>query len=155
MSGYLGADNQPGLVGGWVPTGDLGFMLDGELYVTGRAKDVLIVMGHNYYPEDFEWAAGRVSGVRPGRSVAFTVDGGAEIVLVVESQGVSASPELSRHVQAAVAAAVGTAPSRVVVTIPGTLEKTTSGKLRRQQTRHRYETGGLVALEAAPSASAM
>jgi acyl-CoA synthetase (AMP-forming)/AMP-acid ligase II len=144
MSGYLTSDATTSLVDDWVQTGDLGFFHEGELYVTGRAKDVLIVMGHNYYPEDFEWAAGRVPGVRPGRSVAFTADNGHHVVLVAESRELVAPPTLAREVARAVADAIDSSLPHVVLVPPGTIEKTTSGKLRRQAVRKKYEHGTLV-----------
>jgi fatty-acyl-CoA synthase len=143
MSGYLDKDSTDGFCGEWVRTGDLGFLHDGELYVTGRAKDVLIVSGHNYYPEDFEWAASRVPGVRAGRSAAFTVDSGSRIVLLVEPTGVEARERLSRHILRAVADAVGPVPAEVHLVPPGAMPKTTSGKIRRQAARALYEAGWL------------
>ena len=65
MSGYVGPGADDPFVDGWMRTGDLGYLAGGELFVTGRLKDMMIAMGHNYYPEDFEWAAARVDGVRP------------------------------------------------------------------------------------------
>jgi fatty-acyl-CoA synthase len=141
MSGYLDRDPSEGFAGDWVRTGDLGFLWDGELYVTGRSKDVLIVMGHNYYPEDFEWAAGRVSRVRPGRTVAFTMQERERIVLLVEPTDTADREGLAEDVSGTVAAAVGTTALHVQVVPPGTIEKTTSGKLRRQAARERYEAG--------------
>lgn len=144
MSGYVGAEAPDPFVDGWLCTGDLGYMADGELYVTGRAKDMVISLGHNYYPEDFEWAAARVEGVRPGRSVAFNVPGTEEIVLLVEAEGdAGPSAAVERRVARAVANTVGASPTAVVVLPPGTVEKTTSGKLRRGAMREAYASGSL------------
>jgi acyl-CoA synthetase (AMP-forming)/AMP-acid ligase II len=140
MNGYLGGASP---VDGWIQTGDLGFLHERELYVTGRSKDVLIIMGQNYYPEDFEWAAGRVQGVRPGRVVAFTADCGSRVVVVAEPRGVDAPTGLARAVALAVADAIDSSPPDVLLVPPGTIEKTTSGKLRRQVIRRQYEAGTL------------
>jgi fatty-acyl-CoA synthase len=144
MTGYLDRDPTDGFVDGWVATGDHAFLHEGELYIAGRAKDMLVVYGQNYHPEDFEWAAGRVPGVRPGRCVAFTVDDGERIVLLVEPSDPDPSQSLEREVMLAVQDAIGAAPTEVVVVPAGTVEKTTSGKLRRPVVRQRYESGTLL-----------
>jgi fatty-acyl-CoA synthase len=139
MSGYMGEDTpDPFLGGGWLRTGDTGYMAGEQLYVTGRVKDMVISMGHNYYPEDFEWAAGRVEGVRPGRCVAFSMPDSEEVVVMVETRDGEASNQLSRQARRAIANAVGVRPSSVVVVPPGTVRKTTSGKLRRAAMRELY-----------------
>jgi fatty-acyl-CoA synthase len=138
MSGYVGAAALDPFIDGWLQTGDLGYLADGELYVAGRAKDMMIALGHNYYPEDFEWAAGRVAGVRPGRCVAFSRPGTEEIALLVEPSDDSDTDELGREVKRAVADAIGVSPAEVVVLPRGTVEKTTSGKLRRAAMREAF-----------------
>jgi fatty-acyl-CoA synthase len=149
MRGYVGeAAPDPFDEDGWLRTGDMGYLADGELYVTGRIKDLMIVMGHNYYPEDFEWAAGRLDGVRAGRCVAFGSGDGEEIVLLVEPSGGGDGEELTSAVRNAVHDAVGVAPRRVVVLPPGSVEKTTSGKLRRSTMRSAYLRGDLPVLAA-------
>jgi fatty-acyl-CoA synthase len=140
MSGYLGDGPQP-FVDGWLRTGDLGYLHDGELYVTGRARDLLIVMGHNYHPEDFEWAAGRVAGVREGRCAAFVDERAERVVLLVEARGGAEPAALARAVRGRVGDAVGAAPDQVAVVPNGTIEKTTSGKIRRGAIRAAYERG--------------
>lgn len=142
MRCYTGEAASP-FVDGWLRTGDVGYLADGELHVTGRLKDMVIVMGHNYYPEDFEWAAGRVTGVRQGRCVAFAADGSEEVVLLVEPRADADVPSLPRRVRDAVANAVGVAPGEVLVLPAGTVEKTTSGKLRRGTMRDAYARGEL------------
>ena len=143
MSGYVGDGAPAPFVDGWLRTGDLGYLAGGELYVTGRKKDIVISAGHNYYPEDFEWAAGRVDGVRPGRCVAFGLSEREQVVVLVEPRNGSPGPGLERDVARAVADAVGVRPHRVLVLPRGTIEKTTSGKLRRAAMRAAYERGGL------------
>ena len=128
---------------GWFVTGDLGYLAEGELFVTGREKDVIIVMGRNYAPEDLEWAAGQVEGVRRGRCVAFggdTEDG--TVVLIVEPGRRTDPDTLPARVRATVAASTGLTP-KVVVADRGAVPKTTSGKLRRSATRGAYVAGQL------------
>jgi acyl-CoA synthetase (AMP-forming)/AMP-acid ligase II len=143
-SGYLGADVPDPFVDGWLRSGDLGYLADGELYVAGRAKDMVIAMGQNYYPEDFEWAAGRVSGVRAGRCVAFAKPGSEQVVVLVEpSEADADAAALGREVRRSVADAVGVPPGEVLVVPRDTVQKTTSGKLRRAAMLERYAAGGL------------
>lgn len=143
MSRYVGADPSDPFIDGWLRTGDLGYLAGGELYVTGRIKDMVIAMGHNYYPEDFEWAAARVGGVKPGRCVAFGLPGDEEVVVLVEANEDGGSQRLAREVRRVVRDAVGVPPTEVRVLPPGTIEKTSSGKLRRAAMRDRYLSGTL------------
>jgi fatty-acyl-CoA synthase len=148
MKGYVGDGAPDPFEDGWLRTGDMGYLADGELYVTGRIKDMIIVMGHNYYPEDFEWAAGRVEGVRAGRCVAFGSGDDEAVMLLVEASAGTDGEELTVAVRHAVRDAVGVAPGRVVVLPPGSVEKTTSGKLRRSTMRSAYLRGDLPVLAA-------
>lgn len=144
MSGYVGPDvPAPFDEDGWLRTGDLGYMAGGDLYVTGRAKDVMIAMGHNYYPEDFEWAAARAEGVKAGRCVAFSIPDREDVAVLVETQDGVASQAFERAVADVIADTVGVRPHEVVVLPPGTVEKTTSGKLRRAAMREAYAGGTL------------
>lgn len=143
MSGYVGARASDPFADGWLRTGDLGYLADGELHVTGRIRDMVIAMGHNYYPEDFEWAAGRVAGVRPGRCAAVADPHAEQVVLLVEPSDDRDPAALRREVRAAVADAIGVAPREVVVLPRGAVEKTTSGKLRRAAMRDAYAAGAL------------
>jgi amino acid adenylation domain-containing protein/non-ribosomal peptide synthase protein (TIGR01720 family) len=142
---FVEADGQT-----WLRTGDLGFVRDGELYITGRLKDMLIVRGHNLYPQDIEQTIEReVEVVRKGRVAAFavTVDG---------EEGIGIAAEISRSVQKiltpealiktlrqTVADACQQAPSVVVLLNPGALPKTSSGKLQRSACRQRLADGKL------------
>jgi len=148
MRGYLGDGNRA-VQDGWLRTGDLGYLAQGELFVTGRAEDVIIVTGRNHAPEDLEWAAGRVPGLRPGRCVAFQRPGGAEgeAVLLVEARDGSAGSDLARdlarEVRRSVADAVGVFSLEVVIVEQGTVPKTTSGKLRRSAAKEAFASGSL------------
>jgi fatty-acyl-CoA synthase len=146
MSGYVGADAPDPFIDGWLRTGDLGYMADGELYISGRAKGMVISMGHNYYPEDFEWAAARADGVRPGRTVAFSLPDSERIVVLVEVVDGRSPNGLRLDVKRAVTDAVGVSPDEVLVLPSGAVEKTTSGKLRRGAMRDAYLDGTLAGI---------
>ncbi|WP_259243523.1 non-ribosomal peptide synthetase [Pseudomonas sp. BIGb0381] len=134
----------------WLRTGDLGFIREGEVYITGRLKDLLIVRGHNLYPQDIEQTIEReVELVRKGRVAAFAVnDNGLE--------GIGIAAEISRSVQKilppealikairqAVAEAYQEAPCVVVLLNPGGLPKTSSGKVQRAACALRQADGSL------------
>jgi fatty-acyl-CoA synthase len=143
LTGYVGGAASP-VAGGWLHTGDRGYLAGDELYLTGRIKDLIIMLGRNYTPEDLEWAAGRVAGVRPGRSVAFSRPGGHEEAVVVVEPRDEPEEGLAERVGRAVADAVGLRPSEVLVVPRGTVPKTTSGKLRRGALRDAYVRGELI-----------
>jgi fatty-acyl-CoA synthase len=141
--------------GAYMRTGDLGFLHDGELYICGRSKEVIILNGRNYYPQDLEWEASRVPGVRKGNVIAFgTADASGErekVVLAFEVQDVAVAPEQAKAHGQAVAALVrkavqegtGLTLDDVVPLAAGALPKTSSGKLQRTRTRELYEVGEL------------
>ncbi|QKW06576.1 fatty acyl-AMP ligase [Streptomyces sp. NA04227] len=138
---------------GFLRTGDLGFLLDGELYVTGRLKDVIIVAGRNLYPQDIEESVERAHELLR-RSVAFSVpsarDEGEDVVVVAEFRGTprefeSSESELRDLVTAAVTAEHGVRPARLYFGPPGTILMTTSGKVRRRATRAAYLDGSIKA----------
>ena len=124
----------------WVRTGDLGYVVDGELVVCGRLKDVIIVGGRNVFPEDVERAAASVEGVRAGNVIAFGTDGrrGREAVVVVAETKLEEIAAIRAAVAARVTDAVGVPPEDVVLVRPGTLPKTSSGKPQRSLCRRRY-----------------
>lgn len=159
MTGYLGQDAATArvLADGWLDTGDLGFLDAGELFLTGRAKDVVILRGRNHSPEDIERAAAGVAGVRDGAAVAVSYlpeDAAAEKLLVFVERARRAGDlaALPRVCAEAVLAATGLAAGEVHVLEPGTLPRTTSGKLRRHETLRRYLDGRLGAAPAAVAA---
>ncbi|MFO0696327.1 MAG: fatty acyl-AMP ligase [Polyangiales bacterium] len=135
---------------GWLDTGDLGFVREGELYITGRAKDLIIVRGKNYYAEDIERYAEKVEGIRAGGCVAFGVyDEQAEadrVVIVAETklEGEEAQKELAQKVSEVVVEGVGIPVDEVVIVPPSTIPKTSSGKRQRRRTREAYLAGQLV-----------
>ncbi|MFE2755752.1 fatty acyl-AMP ligase [Actinosynnema sp. NPDC059335] len=137
--GYLTVDGPRATqdADGWLDTGDEGYVVDGQVVVCGRRKDVIIMGGRNIYPTDIERAATAVEGVRAGNAVAVRLDAGTRrerFAVVVESElaGEDAAVRaLSREISARVVDAVGLRPFSVVVLKPGSLPKTPSGKLRR------------------------
>jgi fatty-acyl-CoA synthase len=126
--------------GDWFRTGDLGYVVDGELVVCGRIKDVIIVGGRNVFPEDVERAAESVEGVRDGNVIAFGTEGrrGREAVVVVAETKDDEIALIRAAVAARVTDAVGVPPEEIVLVRPGTLPKTSSGKRQRSLCRRRY-----------------
>jgi fatty-acyl-CoA synthase len=127
---------------GWLRTGDLAYTLDGELVVCGRIKDVIIVGGRNVFPEDVEAAASGAEGVRPGNVIAFGIAGrrGQEAVIVVAETKADDTAPVRDEVARRVRQSVGLPPTDIVMVGPGTLPKTSSGKLQRSLCRDRYLT---------------
>ncbi|MFJ8045977.1 fatty acyl-AMP ligase [Kitasatospora sp. NPDC096147] len=139
--------------GTYLRTGDLGFLREGELYVTGRLKDVIIRQGRNYYPQDIELSAETaVPGLRPNCAAAFAVTDGTDpaaerLVVLVEADGrVLRSPgvrELRKRVRDAVWENQRLEADEVVVLRRGALSRTSSGKVQRRLCRSRYTEGEL------------
>ncbi len=151
MSGY---DGMPELTAralrdGWLDTGDVGFLLDGELHLYGREKDLIIVRGHNHAPQDIEHALDDVPGVRTGCSAAvgaLAADGGGEQLWVfVERAQDAAVPdeEIAAGVRRRALERSGLHAARVLVLAPGTLPRTSSGKIRRAETLRLHQLGAL------------
>ena len=152
MRGYL---DRPALTarafaGGWLDSGDRGFLWAGELYLTGRDKDMLLLRGRNHAPQEVEQAAESVPGARAGgaAAVSYLPEGGEGEVLVlfVESaRGVASDVrrQLGKACGEAVIARTGLSPAQVIVLEPGTLPRTSSGKLRRQEALARHLAGEL------------
>ncbi|MEQ1566576.1 MAG: fatty acyl-AMP ligase [Myxococcota bacterium] len=128
--------------GGWLRTGDLGFVQGGQLFVTGRIKDLIIVNGRNIHPQAVEWAVADVDGVRKGNVVAFSVPGdiGEELVIVLETkvQDPEEQQKLKDAVKVAVQRDLSISTRDVVCLNTGGLPKTSSGKLQRRKTRENY-----------------
>jgi fatty-acyl-CoA synthase len=137
---------------GWLRTGDLAYLLDGQLVMCGRIKDVIIVGGRNLFPEDVERAVGQLESVRAGNVIAFGVEGdrGREsLVVVAESR--AADGELAavrRQVAERVRDAVGVPARDILLVAPGSLPKTSSGKLQRSLCKRYYRDGRLAPVDA-------
>lgn len=133
--------------GSWLDTGDLGYVAGGELYVTGRTKDIVIRAGRNLHPDELEAAVGGLRGIRRGCVAAFASADpalGTERLVVVAETRVGDRAELAelrRRVVGVTVELLGTPPDDVVLAPPGAVAKTSSGKIRRAATRERYEAG--------------
>jgi fatty-acyl-CoA synthase len=130
--------------GEWLCTGDLAYLLGGELVMCGRIKDVIIVGGRNVFPEDIERATGPLDGVRAGNVIAFGMDGykGKESVVVVAEVRVSDTSggldDIRARIHERTLDVCGLPPRDVMLVQPGTLPKTSSGKLQRAKCREEY-----------------
>lgn len=133
---------------GWVSTGDLAYLDQGELYITGRTKDIIVKAGRNLHPQDIEQVVAEVDGVRRGCVAAFGVSqsqsGSEQLVVVFESRlRGSQAKKLQSEVQRRVAQAVGVSIDQVLAVAPGLLPKTPSGKIRRKECQQRFQQGTL------------
>jgi 1-acyl-sn-glycerol-3-phosphate acyltransferase len=132
---------------GWMDSGDLGYRAEGELYITGRQKDIIIKAGRNLYPQEIEEVVGGVEGIRKGCVAAFGVtdpDAGTERLVVVGETRHTAPEDLERlraAVRERIVDALGLPPDTVVLGRPGIVLKTSSGKIRRSATRAAYLSG--------------
>jgi len=134
---------------GWLHTGDLGYMHDGELYITGRTKDLIIVRGHNLMPHEIEWAAESVTGGGGAcRAAAFAVERGAQgevavLVVEVDERDPDARAELGRAIRQRIGRSLGLTLADLQFVRRGRIPRTTSGKVRRQELRQRFIDGQL------------
>ena len=136
------ADRNP-FAGGWLRTGDVGYLVDGRLHVTARAKETVVVGGRSFSAEEIEWAVNRVPGV--GRAAAFAVSSERleSSVVIVEST-VEVDPSIFvRNIRQAANDALGLALGEVVVVAPGSIPATNTGKIRRGPLRDAYVAGRL------------
>jgi len=152
MAGYVGHPEATARAldaEGWLDTGDLGFEADGELFLTGRAKDLVIIRGANHAPQEFEECLEAVEGLRTGCAVAlgFTPEGeNDEALLLLAEHAPGAEVEgLEERIREAVLEGTGVRARTVEVLEPGTLPRTSSGKLRRSEALRRYLAGELAA----------
>jgi fatty-acyl-CoA synthase len=132
----------------WLDTGDLGFVDDGELYVCGRTKDVVIIRGANHAPQEFEECLDAIAGVRTGCAVALGFvppDTHDEALLILAEHSGSPPADLANQIGVAILTRSGIRPHTVVVLAPGTLPRTSSGKPRRGEALRRFALGELSA----------
>jgi fatty-acyl-CoA synthase len=148
MVGYFGRNDltNQALHGDWLDTGDLGFTHDGELFLCGRHKDIIVVRGANHAPEEFEAALDGLQGVRTGCAVAVGfVPAGQDdeaLAMLVETSS-DTSPTLADDVASRVEERTRIRPTHVELLAPGTLPRTSSGKLRRREARNQWLVGTL------------
>lgn len=131
--------------GEWLDTGDMGYMLDGQIVITGRAKDLIILNGRNIWPQDIEWAVEETPGVRKNGVAAFSVDDGSNerIVVVIERRGgmdADGLADLKRDISKTIQTAAG-APAEIVLARPHSMVMTSSGKLSRAKVKQKYLSG--------------
>ncbi len=133
----------------WLETGDLGYIAEGDLYVTGRTKDLIILAGRNIYPQELEEAVGNLPGIRKGNVAVFgstDADAGTErLVVVAETR--EADPEILSQLRARINSLavelLETPVDELILAPPRTIPKTSSGKIRRSASRQLYERGQL------------
>jgi acyl-CoA synthetase (AMP-forming)/AMP-acid ligase II len=150
MSGYVNNPDATAAVlrNGWLWTGDLGYFSEGQLFVAGRAKDLIIVRGRNHYAEDLERAAERIEGVRPGGVVAFAVyddDKATDLVVIVAETRLAGDDarKLAATVRERVSEHCAVSVDEVVLAPPGAIPRTSSGKRQRSACRELYLAGTL------------
>lgn len=133
--------------GDWLDTGDLGYIANGELYVTGRIKDIIIRAGRNIYPHELEEAIGNISGIRNGRTAVFGSEdkqtGTERLIVLAETH--SKDPlerkKLHNEINMLSTDLIGGPPDEIILAPPGTVLKTSSGKIRRAASREIFEKG--------------
>ena len=130
---------------GFLDTGDMGYWLDGEIVITGRAKDLILHNGRNIWPQDIEWAAEQIEPLRSGDVAAFAVEndeGEDEVTVLVHCRVQDgASVEALRHEVAAVVHRSAGVECKVVMVPPKSLPFTSSGKLSRAAAKQKFLSG--------------
>lgn len=132
--------------GEWLKTGDLAYMVDGQMAMCGRIKDLIIVGGRNVYPQDIERVVGDIDGIRAGNVIAFGAagrNGKEHVVVVAESRADSDLETIKSKVSERSVESIGVPCREVILVKPGTLPKTSSGKLQRALCRQQYSDGVL------------
>jgi 1-acyl-sn-glycerol-3-phosphate acyltransferase len=135
----------------WLNSGDRAFQADGEIFITGRVKDIIIKGGRNLYPHEVEELAARAEGIRKGCVVAFGLkdasSGTEKLVIVAESREENAAKraKIAAAINDEVSRGLGLPPDRVELIPSGSIPKTSSGKLRRDETKQLYAAGTLPA----------
>jgi acyl carrier protein len=133
--------------GDWLDSGDLAYIANGEVYITGRIKDIIIRAGRNIYPHELEEAVGLISGIRTGRVAVFgskdAVTATERLIVLAEtrSEDEAERDKLRAEVNALATDLVGAPPDEIVLAPPGTVLKTSSGKIRRAASRELFEQG--------------
>ncbi|MFQ5543017.1 MAG: AMP-binding protein [Nitrospiria bacterium] len=135
---------------GWLVPGDLGYFVDGNLYITGRKKDLIIKGGRNLHPHEMEGIVGEISGIRKGCVVAFGIsdkDLGTEKLVIVAETRKTEKPDhadLNKTINERLIATIGMPADRIALVPPGSVPKTSSGKVARAACKTAYEQGRLL-----------
>lgn len=135
--------------GEWLDTGDLAYISKGELFLTGRIKDIIIRAGRNIYPDELEEVVGNISGIRTGRVAVFGSEdkhSKTERLIIMAETHSKDNNELEKlriNINTLATDLVGSPPDEIVLAPPGTVLKTSSGKIRRAASRELFETGGI------------
>lgn len=134
-------------VGDWLDTGDMAYLSEGNLYVTGRIKDIIIRAGRNLYPDELEEVVSNIPEIRKGRVAVFGVtdskSGTERLVVLAETRTTDATviAQLRNQINLAASDLIGGPPDEIVIARPGTVLKTSSGKVRRSACRELYQRG--------------
>ena len=133
--------------GDWLDTGDLGYIANGEIYVTGRIKDIIIRAGRNIYPHELEEAVGNINGIRNGRVAVFGSEdkqtGTEHLIVLAETRSKDPLERKKLHSEINMLSTdlIGGPPDEIILAPPGTVLKTSSGKIRRAASREIFEKG--------------
>ena len=146
FSGYFKLPDESAKVidGDWFYTGDLGYLAEGELFITGRKKDLIIVHGKNYYAHDIEYIANRVHEIKKGRCVAIGIYndkiGSEDVVLMAETEALKevAKNRIIKEVKKKVSEELNLLLKEVYLVPLKWLIKTTSGKISRDENKRKY-----------------
>ncbi len=157
-SGYLRNPAQTAALmdGMWLNSGDRAYMVDGEVFFTGRVKDLIIIAGRNIYPQELEDAVGEIEGVRDGNVAVFAspdpASGTERLVVLAETRRFDETTKarITREIETLSMNLTAHPPDAVVLARPNTVLKTSSGKIRRAACREAYERGWLDKRHAAP-----
>ncbi|MGP6175237.1 FadD32-like long-chain-fatty-acid--AMP ligase [Corynebacterium sp. A21] len=129
---------------GWMATGDLGAIIDGEIYITGRLKDLIVIAGRNHYPQDVEYTVNQASAhIRPDSVAAFSIEGDdvEKLIIIAErDNGKDAADDAAAvaAIRTAISGAHGLVPEEIRIVEPGAIARTSSGKIARRVSRKNY-----------------
>lgn len=132
--------------GEWLETGDLGYIAAGEVYLTSRQKDIIIRGGRNIYPHELEDAVGDIEGIRKGCTAVFASrdqESAEKLIVLTESRKNNAEDlqTFKKRINEVAVELIGMGPDEIIISVPGTVLKTSSGKIRRSACRQLYESG--------------
>lgn len=140
---------QAAYINGWWNSGDLGYLADDNLFITGRKKDMIIKAGRNLYPESMEEIVGNIAGIRRGCVIAFGVTdeklGTEKIIIVAEAKifDKDSQTKMQEEIIEKMTVGIGVPPDQVILVAPHTIPKTSSGKLQRSACKNSYLKGEL------------